>query len=155
MRRIFNNSETARRGFTLIELLVVTTIIAILMAVVVTSFRQANKSSRDARRKADLQELRGVIENYRLENGTYPDFDSESGGYEISNDGTFMESLPAAYRSKTYADPVNDETYFYRYRVVNQPGCTFELSVAIETESGQACTPCGITDSTAYYCLTE
>lgn len=154
MRKIFSKN-TNNRGFTLIELLVATTVIAVLMAVVVTSFRQANKSARDSRRKADLQELRGIIENYRLENGTYPDFDSESGGYEVSNDGTFMESLPSEFRSKTYADPVNDETYFYRYRVVNQPGCSYELSVMTESGSGQACPPCGISSSDEYYCIAD
>lgn len=133
----------------------VSTLIAILSAVVVVSFRQANKNARDSKRKADLQEIRGSLENYRLENGVYPESDdSESGGYEVSFNGDFMENLPAAYTGHAYLDPINNEIYFYRYKVRNLPGCTYELSAKMETGSGQSCAACGYSDPT-YYCVTD
>lgn len=145
-----------RRGFTFIELMVAASILAVLTAVVAVSFRQANRSARDAKRKADLQEIRGAIENYRLETGSYPASVNEAAGYEISADGTFVQNLPNQYISRNYADPlVNNDTYYYRYRYWNLPGCTYELSARMETTgAGQTCSACGVSDA-SLYCLTD
>ncbi|MCD8484273.1 prepilin-type N-terminal cleavage/methylation domain-containing protein [Candidatus Woesebacteria bacterium] len=148
------SSKHSRLGFSFIELLVVTAIIGVLTSVVIISFRQANQNARDARRKTDLQELRGILENYRLENGTYPESENEQGGYEVSSDGTFLENLPAEYTSRSYTDPVNDAEHYYRYRLVEQPGCSYELSVFLESGNGQTCSSCGYTND-EYYCLTD
>lgn len=143
-------------GFSLIELLVVTTLIAVLTAAVIVSFRQANHNARDSKRKADIQEIRGVLENYRLENGAYPDAENETINGEVSNDGTFLENVPANYTSRSYADPVNDETYYYRYTIRDLPGCRYQLVVKMETGNGQSCAACQdpSIDST-YYCTTD
>ena len=150
MRKISNS-----RGFTLIEILVATTILVVLTSVVAVSFQQGNKNARDAKRKADLEEIRGVLENYRLENGEYPDSVNEDNNYEVSNDdGLFLENVSSLYLSRQYGDPKNDETYFYRYQLRNLPGCTYELSAKMEVNEGQTCSACGYTDDT-YYCLTD
>ena len=62
-----------KRGFTLIELLVVIAIIAILAAVLLSSFDEARKSARDDVRKAELKELQLAIELYKAQNGRYPE----------------------------------------------------------------------------------
>lgn len=61
-----------QRGFTLVELLVVISIIGILVSVVAVNSNIARRQSRDARRKADLQNVAGALELYRATNRRYP-----------------------------------------------------------------------------------
>jgi prepilin-type N-terminal cleavage/methylation domain-containing protein len=63
------------KGFTLIELLVVIAIIVILATLAMTSYRTANVRARDARRAADMEQVRSALELYRSDtslNGDYP-----------------------------------------------------------------------------------
>ena len=61
------------QGFTLIELLVVIAIIGLLSSVVLVSLGTARLKSRDARRVADVGELRKALEIYNNDNrGRYP-----------------------------------------------------------------------------------
>ena len=60
------------KGFTLIELLVTMTIIAVLAGLSLISFDSARKSSRDSKRKTDLEQMRAALEMYRADNGSYP-----------------------------------------------------------------------------------
>lgn len=150
----------SRNGFSLIELLVVTTIIGVLLAMVIVSFQKANQNARDARRKADLAELRGELESYRLEKGFYPatDVGLAGVGYDVSVDGTFVEDLAPDFKSRVYNDPLPNQanTYYYRYRRLNLPGCTYELGAFLEAGTGQACpAACGVTEESNYYCVTE
>lgn len=59
-------------GFTLIEVLVVATIIGILTSIGFVSYQSTQKSSRDGKRKADLEQVRGALEIYRSDNNAYP-----------------------------------------------------------------------------------
>lgn len=60
------------KGFTLIELMVVILIIAVLGAMGMVAYGQANKSARDGKRKADIESIRQALILYRTENGCYP-----------------------------------------------------------------------------------
>jgi prepilin-type N-terminal cleavage/methylation domain-containing protein len=62
----------ANRAFTLIELLVVISIIGILIALSVFGLQSARQSSRDARRKADLEQIRSGLEIYKADCNRYP-----------------------------------------------------------------------------------
>lgn len=66
---MFNKNK---KGFTLIELLVVIAIIGILSSVVLASLNSARKKSRDARRVADIGQLRLALELYFDANRDYP-----------------------------------------------------------------------------------
>ena len=61
-----------RPGFTLIELLIVVAIIAILAAIAVPNFLEAQTRSKVARVRADMRTLAGALETYSVDNNAYP-----------------------------------------------------------------------------------
>ncbi len=62
-----------RRGFTLIELLIVVAIIAILAAIAVPNFLEAQTRAKVSRVKADLRTLVTGLESYRVDHNRYPE----------------------------------------------------------------------------------
>jgi len=60
------------RGFTLIELLVVIAIIGLLSSIVLASLGEARVRARDAKRQADLIQIRNGLELYRSSHTGYP-----------------------------------------------------------------------------------
>lgn len=61
-----------RSGFTLIELLIVVGIIAILAAIALPNFLEAQTRSRVSRVRADMRNIALAIEAYAVENNHYP-----------------------------------------------------------------------------------
>lgn len=95
-------------GYTLIEILVVATIIGLLMAIGSSGYSQFTKQSRDARRKADLENIRAALEMYRSNNSYYPSTTSA-----LSPD--YIGTLPT--------DPLSGQSYLYGY-LPSPGGCT-------------------------------
>src|SRR5690349_15764472 len=60
------------RAFTLIELLIVVAIIAILAAIAVPNFLEAQTRSKVSRTKADMRSVTTAIESYAVDNNKYP-----------------------------------------------------------------------------------
>ena len=60
------------RAFTLIELLIVVAIIAILAAIAVPNFLEAQVRSKVSRTKADMRSLAIALEAYAVDNNNYP-----------------------------------------------------------------------------------
>jgi type II secretion system protein G len=91
---------TNRSAFTLIELLVVVAIIAILAAIAVPNFLDAQTRAKVSRTKADLRTLAVSFEMYRVDTNYYPpDFDSGIYGVQVDGEGRTYASIttPIAY----------------------------------------------------------
>lgn len=123
-----------RRGFTLIELLVVISIIGILMAVSLFGLQGARQSSRDAKRKADLELVRSGIELYKADCNAYP---SSLSSPLVGDDSTTACSSSNTYIQEVPSDP-NDPTRTYLY---NSNGTTYSICASLE--QGGSTVTCG------------
>lgn len=101
------------RGFTLIELLIVVAIIAILAAIAVPNFLEAQTRSKVSRVKADQRSLAVAIESYKIDYNYYPSNEPsiEWPGYQPSGPGREwkqklgMLTSPTAYVTSLPIDP--------------------------------------------------
>jgi prepilin-type N-terminal cleavage/methylation domain-containing protein len=96
----FQSSGTLIRkpesGFTLIELLIVVAIIAILAAIAVPNFLEAQTRSKVARVKADLRTLAVGIEAYRVDSNSYPEGSDNPDNWDPAF-STFLGPLSTGY----------------------------------------------------------
>ncbi len=125
------SSNKRRQGFSLIELVVVVSILAVLAGALIPRVAERMARARDARRLADVQSIKAAIESYYLDRGEFPtpQTNASFGGWDVSHDGSFVSDLrDQGYLSEDAVDPVNDDTYHYRYYVYKQGayGCNGE-----------------------------
>ena len=66
-------ARTSCAAFTLIELLIVVAIIAILAAIAVPNFLEAQVRAKVARAKTDMRTMTTALEQYHVDNNGYPD----------------------------------------------------------------------------------
>lgn len=128
------------KGFTLIELLVVITIIGLLSAISVFALVGSRESARDARRKADLEQIRSALEIYKADCNRYPS--------SLPSVGSPLEGNPSAANcagsTNTYiqaipGDPSTSGSYRYCPSSGNQ---SYTLSTYLE-DSTATVTSCG------------
>jgi prepilin-type N-terminal cleavage/methylation domain-containing protein len=120
------NTVTVRKafGFTLIELLIVVAIIAILAAIAVPNFLEAQVRAKVARVKADMRTLATALEAYNVDTNKYPPGREPNTGGDQTN-SLFRLTTPIAYvTSSSMVDPFivhgalnrptnRDPLYFY------------------------------------------
>lgn len=95
-----------KSAFTLIELLIVVAIIAILAAIAVPNFMEAQVRAKVSRCKADMRTLATAIESYRVDNNGYPWYpDVVDHPFRGLTPATL--STPVAYISALPQDPYN------------------------------------------------
>lgn len=98
-----------QRAFTMIELLVSATIIILLTTAGLVSFSQVSISSRNAKRKADLETMRQALTLYKQDNSYY----ATTTSFDFDD---LVDNLYAGeYLSEsTLIDPKNLSPYVYR-----------------------------------------
>lgn len=101
------------KGFTLIELLIVVAIIAILAAIAVPNFLEAQVRSKVSRSKSDMRSIATALESYRVDNNKYCPCDKGRDGSFIANltpvnprvQRLAWVTTPIAYMSSIPNDP--------------------------------------------------
>jgi prepilin-type N-terminal cleavage/methylation domain-containing protein len=133
------------RGFTLIELLVVIAIIGILSSVVLASMNTARAKGRDARRKADLEQLATAVQMYYDDHGYLPRNGSGWCTY-ISNTNSgwgaaFQADIVPTYLRTISLDPTKaNATGDYFYSNDNNTAGQFTLCATLEQSTGNSYT---------------
>jgi prepilin-type N-terminal cleavage/methylation domain-containing protein len=127
------NTSTSKSGFTLIELLIVVAIIAILAAIAVPNFLEAQVRAKVAREQNDLRTMATAIEAYMIDNNTYPRdsdsslelqyagaangiasitqddaFNPKSPKFGLCANGALTLTTPMAYMNTLLSDPFSD-----------------------------------------------
>ena len=97
-----------RHAFTLIELLIVVAIIAILAAIAVPNFLEAQMRSKVSRAKADMRSLATAVEAYSVDHNTYPTYSNPE--EELIGGLTSLTS-PLAYISAIPRDALGPSYY--------------------------------------------
>jgi len=91
-----------KNGFTLLEMLVVVGIMAILVSIGSVSYSTAQKKSRDAKRKSDLQAIQNGLEQYYSICGYQYPGSITSGIICISPSVAVMPTVPADPKTTPY-----------------------------------------------------
>lgn len=149
MVKIINNFPSIRHfraGFTLIELLVVVAVIGLLATFSIVSLNRSRIISRDAKRKADLRDIRMALELYYNDYGLYPQasgcvYGSNCYVYSTAASAVWIPAL-AEYTNVLPRDPKNTggapwgaNGLQYAYGNVTADGQAFDLSTHLENES--------------------
>jgi general secretion pathway protein G len=108
-------------GFTLLELLIVIVIIGILALLIIPNITSAPKKARDTKRKTDITTLRKGLEEYFVNNNSYPNAltDLTTGSAPI------VKTLPA--------DPKGGTWPAYSYVPANT-NTTYTLEACLEND---------------------
>jgi len=104
MKRAFSGRTPG--GFTLIELLIVVAIIAILAAIAVPNFLEAQVRSKVSRTRADMRTLATALEAYNVDKNRYPP-DATNGGVKLLPRLVHL-TTPVAYITSVIPDPWSD-----------------------------------------------
>ena len=146
-------ADRRRNSYTLIEILVVVTIIGLIAAISTVSYTILSKQSRDATRKADLEQVRSAIEMYRSNNasGLYP-----TGFTMPCNSVVAINDATNTYLSRIPQDPkcsTSIPTYNYYY---SSDGLDYTIAAYLERTSSclvpMGADSCG-TGKACNYCL--
>ena len=124
-------SAQNKKGFTLIELLVVISIMVVLATIAAINYSQVFKNGRDAKRQSDLKTIQSALEQYRADQGSYPDTITFGGA--LTNAGkTYLKEIPQ--------DPTGSPDY--SYTVLGTPGTDYCLYAHVENPANSKDTAC-------------
>ncbi|MDX2175619.1 MAG: prepilin-type N-terminal cleavage/methylation domain-containing protein [Candidatus Sumerlaeia bacterium] len=134
------------KAFTLIELLIVVAIIAILAAIAVPNFLEAQVRSKVSRVVSDMRSLRTGLEAYRIDANKYPETDfgpfrnpSGKGLQRLTTPISYMTSVPTSPFDETKVgqpQTAGQEKFSFLFnhvlyvRAIGVPGITTAPSIA-------------------------
>jgi prepilin-type N-terminal cleavage/methylation domain-containing protein len=113
-----------KKGFTLIELLIVVAIIAILAAIAIPNFLEAQVRSKVSRSKADIRNMAVAIESYYVDYSMYcrdadssldlldcgyTVYDRTNPNFNIAANGVLQLTSPIAYITSLMKDPFSEK----------------------------------------------
>ncbi|MEI7635185.1 MAG: prepilin-type N-terminal cleavage/methylation domain-containing protein [bacterium] len=126
MRR---SSTLHEKGFTLIELLIVVAIIAILAAIAVPNFMEAQTRAKVSRTKNDLRCIATALESYRMDAPRYPPYGTIPIVFAPQTEAQIIEprfiTTPVAYLTGSgsfldvFSSQAATEWYSRNYQYVN------------------------------------
>jgi prepilin-type N-terminal cleavage/methylation domain-containing protein len=134
-----------RKGFTLIELLITLAIIGIMVTIVTFVVQQSRESARDARRKADLENIAVGLELYRSECNSYPSSITfggslTGGGTPPSCTGTYISTIP---QDPQYSGGSSPHYSYNRTSATNYVLCSYLEQIPIPPVPTTNCASCG------------
>ncbi len=101
------------RAFTLIELLIVVAIIAILAAIAVPNFLEAQVRAKVSKAEGDMRAIASALETFRIDHGKYPPSWSTGGMWNyIQSAGTYgdplwsLDNIPEGFPKATLTTPI-------------------------------------------------
>jgi type II secretion system protein G len=111
---MFNRTRLAKagtaKGFTLIELLIVVAIIAILAAIAVPNFLEAQTRSKVSRALSDIRSMRTALESYAVDNNRYPETDQGITAYTTNRRISIDRiTTPIAYMTTIPRSPFTEK----------------------------------------------
>ncbi len=113
-------SRKRQIGFTLIEMMVIVSIIAILAAIAIPSYRQYIVRNSELQAQARMQQLEIELNRWRATALTYKGFQPK----KIANDGTVSYGYDDAPTNQTVYIPAGSSSSDYSYRVTLVDGST-------------------------------
>ncbi len=147
-----------KKGFTLVEVLIVVAIIAVLASAVFFANFFANiGKSRDARRKAELNTMQKLLEDYYNDNDQYLTVDTISiDGFGCQTDPErfkpYLSRLPCdpQYPNRTYAY-VSDDGSYQKYRIY----ALMEYTTDPDVKENPCINGCSVSGRTYNYVVTS
>lgn len=137
-----------KSGFSFVELLIVISIMTILATLGIASYTNVQQGGRDGRRKADMQLIRGALENYRENNNAYPTPVVASNGLPFGT-GALTDAAGNVYLQTIPQDPLSARKYYYTLN-----GADYTLATKLEGTSSCTVAPTPGTNScgTGFIC---
>ena len=99
-----------RKGFTLIELLIVVAIIAILAAIAVPNFLEAQTRSKVSRTYTDMRSIRTALESYAVDTNHYP---ATRFPYRLTTPIAYITKIPLSPWIEREWPPATENEYLY------------------------------------------
>ncbi len=137
----------SKKGFTLVELMVVISIIALLSAIGIVFYGQAELSARDSKRQSDIKEIQNALEQYYTLNRSYP------GGASCPTIVSTMTTIasyfgqgvpPSDPRPNSFPAPYSPYDYTFCPCTTNSPPTRYLICTRLESPQGKANAQIGV-----------